>query len=140
MLSIKNKTHLSLLSSTTKPEQLSKTCASQGYKASAITDNSTLAGCVSFSKGMKKAGLKPILGTELNVINGSINTQTFLAKNLAGWKSLIKLVSRSYDDDLFDGSPKIDKKSLYDISSDLITLTGSIGTELHKYIVLNERK
>lgn len=140
MISIKNKTHYTLLNSVTRPEQLADICYKQGYKSSAITDNSTLAGCIRFSKTMKKSGYKPILGVELNVINGSINAQTFLAKDLNGWKSLIKLVSRSYDDDLFVDSPKIDKESLYDLSNNLISLTGATGSELHKYIILNERK
>lgn len=140
MLCVKNRTHYSLLNSVSKPDSLVDACNNGGYTSAGIIDNSTLAGCVKFSKKMRALNLKPVLGTELNVINGSINTQSFLAKNLNGWKSLIKLVSRSYDDDLYDKKPRIDKKSLADISSDLITLIGSTGTELHKYAILNDEK
>lgn len=85
-------THYSLMSSLNRPDRLAKKAAELGYKSLGICDYNSLSSCVQHFKSCKKAGIKPIIGVRRN--EGMI-----LAKNLAGWKNLIKIVSEEPVDD-----------------------------------------
>jgi DNA polymerase-3 subunit alpha len=95
---------------------------------------------------MKKAGKKPILGCELYVSeyqaddrtpeNKKLSHQVVLAKNLNGWRSLIRLVSESNHPDRFYYKPRVD----YDLMAtycygDIISFSGHLGSTLANYIL-----
>lgn len=87
-------THYSLLRGLSQPEQISKYLANNNIGSCSITDYSSVSGAVQFTEKMKKEKLKPILGIKLRVMVGKKETYTtLLAKNLDGWKSLLKLAS-----------------------------------------------
>ena len=102
-------THFSLLDGLSKPEQIAERIQSLGLSGAAITDHGNISGSVSFVKAMRKKGLKPILGCELyiskqcasvrNKENSKLNHLVVLAKNIDGWRQLIKITSESNKDE-----------------------------------------
>ena len=117
----------------------------------AITDNGNMFGIMEFfdyvsrinierqEKGKKP--FKPIIGCELYVAkNGSKFKKdghkdlkgfhlTVLAKNLTGYKNLVKIVSNSWIDGFY-GSPRTDRADLEKYHEGLIVLSGSAGSEV----------
>ena len=74
--------------------------------AIALTDHGVMYGAVELLKLCKSSGIKPIIGNEMYVINGSIDNPqpkkerryhlVVLAKNLVGYKNLVKLTTNYY--------------------------------------------
>ena len=117
----------------------------------AITDTGNMFGIMEFfdyvsqinidrqEKGKKP--FKPIIGCELYVAkNGSKDKKgghkdlkgfhlTVLAKNLTGYKNLMKIVSNSWTDGFY-GSPRTDRAELEKYHEGLIVLSGSAGSEV----------
>ena len=122
----------------------------------AITDTGNMFGIMEFfdyishinierqEKGKKP--FKPIIGCELYVAkNGSKDKKdghkdlkgyhlTVLAKNLTGYKKLMKIVSNSWTDGFY-GSPRTDRADLEKYHEGLIVLSGSAGSEVFNKIV-----
>ena len=129
-----------------KPKQIAKRCSDIGSKACAITDHGNIAGSVQFYQTMKSYGIKPILGCELYICeqdssikskeNGSLSHFIVLAKNLAGWKSLIQLVSESNHPDHFYHKPRLDIEKLYKYSNNnLIAFCGHMGSTIADMLI-----
>ena len=117
----------------------------------AITDNGNMFGIMEFfdyvsqinieRQEKSKKPFKPIIGCELYVTkNGSKDKKdghkdlkgyhlTILAKNLIGYKNLIKIVSNSWTDGFY-GSPRTDRPDLEKYHEGLIVLSGSVGSEV----------
>lgn len=94
--SFKTHTHFSLLKSSAKAERLAERCAELGYGSCAITDFSNLSGSIDFYKEMKDKGIKSIFGQRVLIGEiGSTFYLTIIARNLNGWKTLIRLTSLS---------------------------------------------
>ena len=117
----------------------------------AITDTGNMFGIMEFfdyvsqinidrqEKGKKP--FKPIIGCELYVAkNGAKDKKdghkdlkgfhlTVLAKNLIGYKNLVKIVSNSWTDGFY-GSPRTDRAELEKYHEGLIVLSGSAGSEV----------
>lgn len=85
----------SLLHSTMSVPRLVSTAKALGYSAVALTDRFTLAGIPEFVMSCRQAGIKPILGSELQ---WSINNETVpliaLAKNDVGYRWVMGMSSR----------------------------------------------
>lgn len=118
------RSHYSLLQSVIQPVHLVDHLNRLGLKSCAITDFNTISGCVNFTKTLKDAGIKPILGCEFNIcgdINNASDSKTsgltLLAKNRKGWDSLIKLVSVSNRQENFRGKPRLDLELLSEFIS-----------------------
>ena len=136
--------HNSLLDGLSKPQQIVDRCQALGVSSCALTDHGNINGAVTFSTKMRAAGLKPILGCEFYVAedgasnkdkNNLVGHQVILAKNINGWKKLIKLVSRSNDHENFYYNPRIDLEMLQEVNpdGDLVSFTGHPGSTLHLY-------
>jgi DNA polymerase-3 subunit alpha len=78
-------THYSLLKGFIKPDEAAKKCKELGYTHCLLADNS-LSGVVEFFSCMKKESIVPIIGWKAD-------DGYYIAKSLAGYKFLIKLVS-----------------------------------------------
>jgi DNA polymerase-3 subunit alpha len=126
---LKNTTHYSLLRGLSRPDRLAKAAKEYGYNTLGLTDFG-VSGAIEFSAACKDEGIKGILGTKIRV-NDPIGNGilTLYAKNKNGWKNLIKMVSRSYDQDmLVDDIPHITLAELVNFSEDLILLTGGANS------------
>ena len=96
-----------------------------------ISDSGTW-GHVAFSKACKKAGKKPLFGVEIPIVEDATerskqptNEMTFIAKNNDGLRELYQLVTKSTDRDHFYYHPRLSYEHLFDISKNIIILTGT---------------
>jgi DNA polymerase-3 subunit alpha len=124
------KTHYSLREAISKPEDIVKRCQELGVNSCAITDTDSISGAVTFAKLMTKAGLKPIIGTNLRLGNGLV---TLIAKNYNGWLDLVDLVSTAYEKDF----PSITLDE-YGSRPNLMIIDGHENSPLARYSLLND--
>lgn len=89
-------------------------------------------GHVSFSKACKAAGKKAVLGVEIPVVEDATdrsrqpaNTMSFIAKNNYGLEEIYSLVTKSTDRDHFYYHPRLSYSDLFDISGNVIILSGT---------------
>lgn len=133
--------HYSLLDGLSKPKQIVNRCLKIGAKSCALTDHGNISGAVQFHSEMKSAGIKPILGCEIYVCNQKPNIKTkenydlshfiLLAKNYAGWKTLIKIISESNLPDYFYKKPRLDFDTLANfLDGNIIGFCGHLGSTL----------
>jgi DNA polymerase-3 subunit alpha len=141
--------HYSLLDGLSKPSQIAKRCLDIGTQACAITDHGNISGAVQFYQVMKSNNIKPILGCELyisskdssikNVENSKLSHFIVLAKNLKGWRSLIKIISESNTPDNFYRKPRIDLDKLEKYcDNNLIGFCGHMGSTLADLLISNK--
>jgi DNA polymerase III subunit alpha len=115
--------------------------------ALAVTDHGAMFGAIEFYQQAMRNGIKPIIGCEVYVAPGSrseksakgISETSFhlilLAKNVTGYRNLMKLVTAGY----FEGfyyKPRIDKELLKEHSEGLIALSACLHGEI-PHLLLN---
>ncbi len=90
-------TQYSLLDGALKVKDLVKRVAAAGMPAVAMTDHGNMFGAITFYKAAKDAGIRPILGCEIDVVGrgGQPRHLPILAASPAGYKNLVALVSRA---------------------------------------------
>lgn len=97
-----------------------------------ITDRNSVAGASRLWHQCIKAGIKPIIGLEIEVLNDPGDGRAFsvilLAKNGSGYENLCRLVTLAYEHD--PNTPRITKKQLREHAQDLVCLSFSVVGEL----------
>ncbi|MEY2495740.1 MAG: polymerase subunit alpha [Verrucomicrobiota bacterium] len=137
-------TEYSFLDGLVRTKELMKKAAAFEMPAVAITDHGNLHGAIEFYQEAEKAGIKPIIGCEAYMAPGSINDRpnnqrdaayhfTLLAKDEAGYRNLVKLISTAHLDG-FHYKPRIDKELLAAHSTGLIGLSGCLKGEINMAI------
>ena len=136
--------HYSLLDGLSRIDELVAKAKEMGMEALAITDHGVMYGAIEFYKKAKKAGIKPIIGCELYIAEGSMHDKRpniddkryhliVLAENETGYKNLIKLVSAAHLEGFYY-KPRVDKALLKKHSEGLIGLSACLGGELSRAI------
>ncbi len=116
-----------------------------GMGAVSLTDHGVMYGCVNFYKSAKKAGVKPILGCEVYVAprsrfdrsaskDGTNAHLTLLAKDKAGYRNLMHLVSYAFLDGFYY-KPRVDWELLEQYHEGLIALSGCMSGELSRLVL-----
>ncbi len=140
-------THYSLLDGLSKIDELIETAKKHGMESVAITDHGVLYGAIEFYQKAKKAGIKPIIGCEMYMVDDMSSRSTssdekryhhliLLAKNEIGYKNLIKLVTKAHLEGFYY-KPRIDKDLLRQHSEGLICLSGCLGGEIAQALLGN---
>ncbi len=107
----------------------------------AITDHGNMFGAIDFYFEAQKAGIKPIVGSEVYIaprsrldkgssgIEDAANHFILLAKDETGYQNLMKLISIGYLEGFYY-RPRIDKETLYAHKDGLIGLTACLKGEI----------
>lgn len=133
-------TEYSLLDGLCKIPKLIKRTKELGMEALAITDHGSMYGALEFYKACIAEDIKPIIGCEVYVAprshkhkEGKLDTEPYhlilLAKDLQGYRNLMKLVSISYLEGFYY-KPRVDKTLLREYHQGLICLSGCPAGEL----------
>ncbi|QWR77825.1 DNA polymerase III subunit alpha [Candidatus Magnetomonas plexicatena] len=130
-------TQYSLLDGAIRIDELVEKAVAYKLAALAITDHGNLFGAMDFYKKVSDAGIKPIIGSEVYISNGSRLEKTkgsyhhliLLAKNMDGYKNLVSLVTKAYTEGFYY-KPRIDKDLLAQYSGGLIALTACMKGEV----------
>ncbi|HAS80873.1 MAG: polymerase III, alpha subunit protein [Candidatus Nomurabacteria bacterium GW2011_GWE1_32_28] len=142
--------HYSLLDGLSKLKDLVALAKKNKMSAVALTDHGNMYGAIEFYKLAKKEGIKAILGVEAYITSGSRRDRavekdggkryyhlTLLAKNLQGYKNLIRLVTISNLEGYYY-KPRMDREILGKYNEGIIALSGCLGGELSQSIVRND--
>jgi len=140
----------SLLDGAAQLEKLVRRATELGFPALALTDHGNLFGAVDFYGACEKAGVKPILGCELYVAPGNrferskedgsyegASHCTVLVRNEAGYRNLIKLVSKAYLEGFYY-KPRVDRELLAHHADGLLVLSGCLNSEVNRLLSAGE--
>ncbi len=134
-------TTYSLLDGLSKIPDLVAYAKELGMTSCAITDHGNMYGAIEFYQTCKKNDIKPIIGEEFYVTYDRHSRKTsdprfhliLLAKNLDGYKNLIKLTSLANSEGFYY-KPRIDFELLKENANGLICLTACIQGEIPQAI------
>tara|TARA_Y100001970_G_scaffold288149_1_gene414652 strand:- start:25795 stop:29286 length:3492 start_codon:yes stop_codon:yes gene_type:complete len=144
-----NHSDYSLLDGASQVSKIVERANNLGMKSIALTDHGVMYGVLELVKNCKKYGIKPIIGNEMYIINGSIDDPqpkkekryhlVVLAKNLIGYKNLVKLTTISHLNGMrgrgIFSRPCIDKRLLQKYKEGLIISTACLGGEIPQAIL-----
>ncbi len=137
--------HYSLLDGMTKIPEMVRLAKDHDMDAIGLTDHGSMYGAIEFYKQCKKEGIKPIIGVEAYIaertrfdketgIDNKRYHLTLLAKNLTGYKNLMKLVTKANLEGYYY-KPRMDKEILREFHEGIICLSGCPASELSRSVV-----
>jgi DNA polymerase III subunit alpha len=143
----------SFLEATIHIRELAETAKKMELPAVALTDYGNLCGAPEFYQAMQKVGVKPILGCEFYLTDGSRHSHThdmhgriptlyhqpLLVKNATGWRNLMKLSSMGYLEGFYY-KPRIDYEILEKHKEGLICLSGSPLSHVNRLLALGNEE
>jgi DNA polymerase-3 subunit alpha len=143
----------SLLDGANRVKDIAKRAAEMDMPAIALTDHGVLYGAIDHYEACLEQGVKPIIGNEVYVAprkhtdkDSKLDTQkntrhlTLWAKNLTGYKNLVKLTTKAHLDGFYY-RPRVDHEMLAEYSEGLICGSACLGGEIPQFITnskLNE--
>jgi DNA polymerase-3 subunit alpha len=139
-------TQYSLLDGTIRLDDLLQKSKEYHMPAVAMTDHGNLYGTIDFYKHAYKYGIKPIIGCELYVapksrfdktgygVGESANHLIVLAKNMQGYKNLMKLSTTGFLDGFYY-RPRIDKEILTQLHEGLIGMSACLHGEISSHLL-----
>lgn len=119
----------SMLDGASTPEQLCRRARDLGMQSLAITDHHGLYGMVRFETAARAVGIKPIVGTELTLTDGS--HLVLLARNQSGLSNLCKIITRAHLDSEYT-RPQADLETIAKHQNGLFILTGCYRGPLYR--------
>lgn len=140
--------HYSLLDGLPKIDELILRAKELKSPALALTDHGVMYGIIEFYKKAKAAGIKPIIGMEGYIAPGSRKEkkagekpyhQILYAKNLEGYKNLMKLSSLAHLEGFYY-KPRFDKELLAKYSKGLIGTSSCLQGEIPQTILSGNTK
>jgi DNA polymerase-3 subunit alpha len=124
---LKIHTQYSICEGALRTSDLAKYCKEKKTKALGLCDSFNLCGALEFSDLLAKLKTQPIIGTQINIqYKNHLGKLPFFAKNLKGYKNLIKLSSKSYLEISEDQDPHCELKDIEKNFDGLILFTGSL--------------
>lgn len=135
----------SLLDGAARIPDIIRGAKEQGMYAVALTDHGNMYAAIDFYAAAREAGIKPILGCEMYVAprtrfdketkeDRSPYHLTVLAKDLPGYRNLIKLASLASIEGFYS-KPRIDRELLEKYHKGLVVLSGCLKGEVPSLIV-----
>jgi len=131
--------HYSLLSALPKIDQIIKRAKDLGMTAVALTDYNNMYGTIEFYSKCKKEGLKSIIGVEFSMYYNERRFKlVILAKNLQGYKNLMRLTSIVNMENPVD--PTLTMDILEQYKDGLIVLSGGPWGDISTLLTVNEEE
>ncbi len=137
----------SLLDGACRIDQLTERAGQLGMSALALTDHGNLFGAIDFYTAAKSRGIKPLIGCELYLSEGSrlekqgrsdegrsIFHLGLLARNIEGYQNLLKLVSDAHLKGFYY-KPRTDLDTLARYSKGLIGFTGCLASLVPQHLL-----
>src|SRR5688500_2367668 len=121
----------SFLSSGSMPQMLVQRAADLGIPSVALLDRDTVAGAVRFHFEAKEYGIKPIIGAEITMDDGTL--LPLLPLNLKGYQNLSKLIT-TVKLRHKKGEHFATRKDIEQHSDDLLCFTGGADSFMHNSI------
>ncbi len=123
---LKIHTQYSICEGALRTVELAKYCKENKIKAAGLSDTNNLCGALEFSELLAKSKTQPIIGTQINLLyKNHIGKLPLFARDLVGYKNLIKLSSKSFLEIKNDEEPHCKIEDLVKYSQGLILFTGS---------------
>ncbi|MFQ5966160.1 MAG: DNA polymerase III subunit alpha [Acidimicrobiia bacterium] len=130
-------TEFSLLDGAARVSDLVEAAKADDQPALGISDHGSLYGAIDFYVEARRAGLRPIIGVEAYLTPGSRFDRptrgdniryhlTLLAENDIGYRNLVQLVSRAYQEGYYY-KPRMDNELLSEYSEGIIATSGCLG-------------
>ncbi|MBI4005098.1 MAG: PHP domain-containing protein, partial [Gammaproteobacteria bacterium] len=121
-------TEYSLVDGLIRVEDLITAVSEAKMPAVAITEQGNMFSVIKFYQAAENYGIKPIIGTELRIIEDEksrvSSRLSLLCQNLAGYQNLTRLITRSYTECQSQGVAYVPKQWLNDYGDGLIALSG----------------
>ena len=139
-------TEYSLLDGSGKIKEMVSQAKALGCEALAITDHGAMYGVIDFYRAAKEAGIKPIIGCEIYVTNGSRFDReisqgddryyhlVLLAENNQGYANLMKIVSTGFTEGFYY-KPRVDYETLAKYSGGLIASSACLAGIIPKLLL-----
>ena len=139
-------TEYSLLDGSGKIKEMVAQAKALGCDSLAITDHGAMYGVIDFYRAAKEAGIKPIIGCEIYVTNGSRFDReisqgddryyhlVLLAENNQGYSNLMKIVSTGFTEGFYY-KPRVDYETLEEYSEGLIASSACLAGIIPKLLL-----
>ena len=133
-------TEYSIADGTVRIPALMDQCVQDDVPAVALTDQGNLFGLVKFYRKAFASGIKPIIGVDLKLQDPDEADRPFglvlLCQNLAGYRNLTRLITRTYLEGQHRGVPLAEHAWLSrDTTEGLIALSGGIHGDIGRALV-----
>lgn len=115
-----------------------------GMPALALTDESNLFGLVKYYKSAQGSGIKPIIGADFWMQNPQDDDHpyrlTLFAMNADGYRHLIELISRVWQEGQQRGQALLKKEWVFEASEGLIALSGAREGEIGRFLLSGHKE
>ena len=138
--------HYSLLDGVNTIPALVRAARDHGMKSLALTDHGNMFGAVEFHHACLKGGIKPIIGIEAYITDGSRKERKrergkqhafhllLLAENETGYHNLLQLTSAAYTEGFYY-KPRIDHELLRQHSDGIIATSACLSGEVNRALL-----
>ncbi|UTW66151.1 DNA polymerase III subunit alpha [bacterium SCSIO 12643] len=135
-------TQFSILEAVGQPADYVSRAKEIGMNALGITDVGNMMGAFAFVNACNKAGIKPIVGTDIYVCKDHTNhtvkdngyQQVLIAKNKKGYHNLAKISSVSYTEGKYY-VPRVSKPIIEQYHEEIMATTGGLWAEIPSLIL-----
>ena len=135
---LKIHTQYSICEGALRTSDLAKYCKINKIKSVGLCDSNNLCGALEFSETIAKSKTQPIIGTQINIkYKDNIGKIPLFAKDLKGYKNLIKLSSKSFLEIKDDEEPHCKIEDLEKNYEGLILLSGTFDGLIGKLFFKN---
>ena len=135
---LKIHTQYSICLGALRTADLAKYCKLNNIKAAGLCDTNNLCGALEFSETISKSKTQPIIGSQITIkYKNNEGKLPLFAKNLEGYKNLIKLSSKSFLDIEENEDPHCTIEDIEKNGEGLILLSGSFDGLIGKLFFKN---
>ena len=136
----------SLLDGAARIEDAVQRARDLGMTSLAITDHGVLYGALDFYSAARKKGIKPIIGCEMYIVRNRFEKTAekkeyahllLLAKDLTGYKNLMKLVSIGFVDGFYY-KPRIDYGILAQYAAGLVCTSACLAGDIPRALLAGD--